>query len=174
MTRPVDVYREMLQKDVSGPHPATREEILASLESYWTKAGEEHDESQWPAEQRAARRLWAGLGLLAFGRLDHLEDTFRILQAHPRAATAKASRYYMSALQQLLPLPRGLSPAQQPADALRWWNSVCQRLVWSEEAGRFVEATHPVTAPPVVPDPTQAAFEAYSSHRLPFVVLDYN
>jgi len=130
----------MLQKDVSGPHPATSEEILVCLESYWTKAGEEYEESQWPAEQRAARKLWAGLGFLAFGRLDHLEETLKIIQAYPRAATSKASRYYVSALKKLLPLPEALSPTEQPADLLRWWSSVCHRLAWSEEAGQFVEA----------------------------------
>jgi hypothetical protein len=139
MTRPVEIYREMLEKGVSGPFPATSEEILASLESYWTKVAEESEESQWPADQRAARRLWAGLGFLAFCRLDHLEETLKIIQAYPRAATSKASRYYVSARQKLLPLPDGLSPAEQPADALRWWTSVCQRLVWSEEACQFVE-----------------------------------
>jgi len=164
----------MLQKDVSGPHPATSEQILACLESSWTKAGEEHEESQWPADQRAARRLWAGLGFLAFGRLDHLEETLKIILANPRAATSKASRYYVSALQKLLPLPEGLSPAKQPADALRWWSSVCHRLVWSEEAGRFVEAPHTVAALPALAGPTQATSEAHSSSRLPFIVVDYD
>jgi hypothetical protein len=156
MTRPVDVYREMLQKDVSGPHPSSSEEILACLESNWTKAGEEHEESQWPADQRAARKLWAGLGFLAFGRLDHLEETLQILQANPRAATSKASRYYVSALQKLLPIPEGLSPAEQPAVALRWWTSVRQRLVWSEEAGQFVDTSQAVAASPVLACPAHA------------------
>ncbi len=156
MTRPVDVYREMLQKDVSGPHPATRAEILACLESYWAKTGEEHEDSQWPTEQRAARRLWAGLGFLAFGSLDHLEETLKVLQAYPRAATSKASRYYMSALRKLLPLPEGLSPAEQPAEVLRWWNSVRGTLAWSEDAGQFVDSIQTRAAPPVSASPTDA------------------
>jgi hypothetical protein len=159
MTRSVDVYREMLQKDVSGPHPATSEEILTSLESNWTQAGEEHKESQWPADQRAARRLWAGLGFLAFGRLDHLEETLKIIQAHPRAPSSKVSQYYVSALQKLLPLPEGLSPAEQPAETLQWWTSVREKIVWSEEAGQFVDSTRAVAASAGLACPPHATSE---------------
>jgi hypothetical protein len=173
MTRPVDVYREMLQKDVSGPRPATTEETLATLDLYWTKTSDQHDANEWPIGQRIPRRIWAGLGLMAFGRLGHLEETLKIIQAYPGAASSKTCRYYLSAIQNLLPLPDRLSPVKHIHDVLRWWRSISDRLVWSEEEGRFIETPDKVGPVTTLASETGGRLDSHVSDRLPFVLLDY-
>src|SRR5580704_14776381 len=101
MKRPVDIYREMLNKEMSVVRPVTHQEQIDCLEANWTEASDERQHLDWPAAQRAARRIWAGLGLLAFGRLEHLKDTVKAILDCPQAATYKICRYYISAAKKL-------------------------------------------------------------------------
>jgi hypothetical protein len=87
MDRPADVFQEMLRQELSTFRPVVqRSEMLGCLEEYWNGAQSESVPMRWPADQRAARAIWAGIGFLVFGRLDHLEDTLQTIVAspHPR------------------------------------------------------------------------------------------
>ncbi len=98
----------------------------------------------WPPAQRAARRIWAGIGLLVFGRLDHLVDVVKDIALCPEAARYKIARHYITAIQKLVPLPAGMSLQIRPDDALAWLEANRGQLIWDEEAGRVSKYDPPV------------------------------
>jgi hypothetical protein len=129
----------MLRKELSVFRPvADRVEILDCLESYWNEASKEDGRLQGPADQRAARRIWAGVGCLAFGRPEHLEDTLLTMMRFSGVAGYVACRYYTPGIQRLLPLPDDLSPVENPRAVLSWFRQNRDAIRWDEEAGMFV------------------------------------
>lgn len=139
MNRPVDTYRDLYRTDLSVFRPVKGEkEILASLEENWKEASKKSVNIQWPLEERAARRIWAGVGFLVFGRLRYLMETFETIEQYPQAAKDVTCRYYVPAIDKLLPLPRNMSPISNPKAVLEWLKADFDRLQWSEKAGRFV------------------------------------
>lgn len=141
MKRPVNVYREMLQEELSAFRPvASREEILDCLEKNRNEARSEVLQAGWPSDQRAARLIWAGIGFLAFGRLDRLEETLQTILAFPQSANYSACRYYVPAIERLLPLPSHLRLTDNPQGVLEWFRTHADQIQWDEELGKFVYA----------------------------------
>src|SRR4029078_6919579 len=115
-----------------------RAEIVDCLENYWNEARSEAIPIQWPSDQRAARLIWAGVGFLAFGRLDYLKETLQTISAFPQSANYSTCRYYVLAIERLLPLPGHLHLADHPEGILDWFQSNADKLKWSEDLGRFI------------------------------------
>jgi hypothetical protein len=140
MKRQVDIYREMFLKDLSVGDRLTAQQAVQSLDANWKMAGEWTVDASWPSEQRAARRIWAGIGLLVFGRVEHLVNVVRDIAQYPEAAGYKIARRYVMAMQNLLPLPAGLSLQNRPHDVLAWLEANHNQLSWNEEAGRVIRS----------------------------------
>jgi hypothetical protein len=176
MKRPVDTYRDMLIKEMSVVRPVTHQEIVDCLEANWAEASNEHKHLEWPATQRAARRIWAGLGLLAFGKSEHLKDTVMEILEHPQAATYKLCRYYVSAVKKLLPLPTELSPLDSPAELVKWVENTRGRLVWDESSGRFTLEEAYTGTPVGVAGQHRVPYGTpeNQSHLFPLVLLGYD
>ena len=138
MDRPADVFQEMLRQELSAFRPVVkRAEVLGCLEEYWNEAQNQSVPMRWPADQRAARAVWAGIGFLIFGRLDHLKDTLQTIVAFPQSANYSTCRYYVPAIEKLLPLPGHLRLADNPAAVLDWFQSHADQIQWNEELGQF-------------------------------------
>ena len=140
MKRQVDIYREMFLKDLSVGDRLTAKQAVQSLEANWKMAEEwtRESKSSWSPEQRAARRIWAGIGLLVFGRVEHLVNVVRDITQYPEAAEFKIARHYVMAIQKLVPLPAGLSLQNRPRDVLAWLEANRSQLNWNEEAGQVI------------------------------------
>jgi hypothetical protein len=135
MKRNVDIYREMFLKDLSVGDRLTVEQAVQSLEANWKMAEERTVDSSWSPEQRASRRIWAGIGSLVFGRVMHLVDVVSEIAQYPEAATYKIARPYIIAIEKLVPIPFGLSLQNQPLDVLAWLEANRRQLNWNEDAG---------------------------------------
>jgi hypothetical protein len=139
MARLVDTYRDLYRGDLSAFHPVKGEkEILDGLEQNWKAASEESANNKWPPEQRAARRIWAGIGFLVFGCLHHFRETLETIKRFPQAATSLTCRYYVPAIDKLLPLPTNISSTGNLNAVLDWFQSNSVRLQWEESEGKFV------------------------------------
>jgi hypothetical protein len=138
MKREVDIYREMFLKDLSLGDRLTAQQAVQSLEANWKMAEEWTVDSSWPPEQRAARRIWAGIGLLVFGRVMHLVDVVRDIAQYPRAAGYKIARHYIMAIQKLVPIPSELSLQNRPHEVLAWLEANLSQLNWNEDSGRVI------------------------------------
>jgi len=140
MDRPADVFQEMLRQELSTFRPVVkRSDVLGCLQEFWDRAQSEAASLSWPADQRAARAIWAGIGFLVFGRLDHLEDTLLTIATFPQSAAYSTCRYYVPAIERLLPLPDHLRLANDPLGVLHWFQSHADEIQWDEEHGRFTD-----------------------------------
>jgi hypothetical protein len=152
MRRPVDIYREMFLKDLSVRGQLTEQQAIQSLDANWKMVDERTEDPSWPADQRAARRIWAGIGLLVFGRLDRLVDVVRDLAQFPDAAGYKIARHYIAAIRKLVPFPEGLSLHSRPRDVLAWLEANRSKLIWDEGAGRVFQSSSALTDAVAVSD----------------------
>ncbi len=173
MQKAVDVYREMLKREMSFFSDVTEEKaILDCLETYWQQASEEPSQYRWPVDQRAARLIWAGAGFLTFGRTNHLEETLRLFLLHPNAADYKACRYYIPVFRKLLPMPADLSPEKTPFDVLVWVRAHRDQLHWDEVNGRFVIRDRAKALPSQALNHAGAAYRSAFLPSQPYIVLD--
>jgi hypothetical protein len=140
MNREVDIYREMFLKDLSMGDRLTAQQAVQSLEANWKMAQEWTVDATWSPEQRAARRIWAGIGLLVFGHMEHLVNVVRDMAQYPEAAGHKISRRYIMAIEKLVPLPVGLSLQSRPRDVLAWLEASHAQLNWDEASGRVIRS----------------------------------
>lgn len=135
-----DRYREMMAEELSTvSRPVTeRAQVVRTLESFWVQATTDLENGTDPHGRAPARLLWAGLGLLAYGNLDHVETVLETIAQYPDAIHHKPCRYYASALESLIPFPTPIVPLLAPVDAVAWFRTVRNRLRWNEETGRVV------------------------------------
>lgn len=138
MVNPAQVYREMVREDLSFFKPVTdQDSVINALQYTWRTARNEHRDRYWPERSRVALMIWSGIGLLAYGRLDYLEETLKLIASHPDAIGHKFCRYYVSGIGRLLPIPAGLSSQEDAGEILAWYRTCKGRLRWKEAVGRF-------------------------------------
>jgi hypothetical protein len=141
MTKPAQIYREMIEEEFSTLRPALAGiSVTEWLQSAWELY---RASQQQPEENRAARMVWAAVGLLAYGRTDHVEEMLKLIERFPKCTDYKACRYYVQGIKQLLPLPEELSPTQNPRETLKWFSDNAAKLLWDEEQGRVVLVADP-------------------------------
>lgn len=139
-------YREMLRRELAPFRPRSDEDVIRVLTESWGHA--DASPPGWSEAERDVRLLWAALGLLAFGQLDHVERALSIIRDRPDVVRRRECMYYVSALRNVLPVPRELSPVNEPARVLDWLRGHSAELRWDDEAGAFV--VQPVADDPAV------------------------
>ncbi len=131
--RQVNMYREMFFKDMI-KEGTTEQQAIETFKSNWTMA-ETLEDNGWTLEQRAKRKVWAGIGLLVFGDSTYIVDVIKNIIKYPEVTKRKLTRHYIMAITNLIPMPEGLSIAWNPTKVLKWIEKNHNRLVWNKETG---------------------------------------
>jgi hypothetical protein len=149
--KPAENYRDMLRKEMSVFRAVTEpSEIVQCLTTYGEEALNYDKYPYWTEDERAARLIWSGLGFFILGCIDCLDSVLAIIVAFPAASEHKVCRYYIPAIDCLLPLPDHLSIKKDPSAIRDWVRSHYNELSWDEHAGKIVYAQSQDASKPIV------------------------
>lgn len=91
-------------------------------------------------DSTALALVYAGIGMLAYGNLEVLDEIINYLP-RPIADEGAVSRNVGFALKGILPLPKYLddiSIRKHPEELREWFQENRDRLIWSEKQGKYV------------------------------------
>jgi hypothetical protein len=138
MAPTAETYREMLCRDMSVFKLVdARDEVLTCLQDNWSAALDDTRASSWSGENRAAILVWAGIGFFVYGDSTRIGEALRILVERPQVADRKLCRYYICAIQHLLPVPSEWSVLDEPKRFLEWFVQYRDKIAWNERKGRY-------------------------------------
>ena len=121
-------YRGYLQSQLTSLGlPSTLEHVLQWAEGTW-------NDERFPI----GTRIFGGVGLLAFGRKEHLSSLVALMVTHPGAMRAADARAAVGELRQILPIPEDVIAYKNPAALKTWVADNYERLQWEDPLGRFI------------------------------------